>query len=76
VCVCVCLSVGLESVLWQNGLLDLDAVWDGELGQSRDKCIRWGGNRRRGIGSFGGEFGVSHCNQWGLCCIVVPKCVK
>jgi len=19
-------------------------------------------------GSFGGEFGASHCNQWGLCC--------
>jgi len=20
-----------------------------------------------GKGSFGGEFGASHCNQWGLC---------
>jgi len=20
-------------------------------------------------GSFEGEFGVSHCKQWGLCCI-------
>jgi len=26
-----------------------------------------GGDRRRGKGSFGGEFGASHCNQWGLC---------
>jgi len=27
-----------------------------------------GGDRRRGRGSlsFGGEFGASHCNQWGL----------
>jgi len=25
------------------------------------------GNRRRGRGSFGDEFGASHCNQWGLC---------
>jgi len=21
--------------------------------------------------SFGGEFGASHCNQWGLCYVVV-----
>ena len=26
-----------------------------------------GGNCRRGRGSFVGEFGASHCNQWGLC---------
>ena len=25
------------------------------------------GDRRRGIGSFGGEVGASHCNQRGLC---------
>jgi len=24
----------------------------------------------------GGEFGASHWNQWGLCCIVVRKCVN
>ena len=29
-----------------------------------------GGDRRRGKGSFGSEFGVFHCNQWGLCCVV------
>jgi len=23
----------------------------------------------------GGEFEASHCNQWGLCCVVVCKCV-
>ena len=32
-------------------------------------------DRRRGRGSFGGEFGASHCNQWDLCCLVVRKCV-
>jgi len=32
-----------------------------------------GSDRRRRRGSFGGEFGVSHCNQWGLCCIVVRE---
>jgi len=26
-----------------------------------------------GIGQFWGESGVSHCNQRGLCCIVVQK---
>jgi len=28
------LSVCLESVLWQNGWFDPDAVWDGEWGRS------------------------------------------
>jgi len=32
-----------------------------------------GDNRRRGRGSFEDEFGASHCNQWGLCCIVVQE---
>jgi len=30
-----------------------------------------GGDRRRGRGSFGNEFGAFHCNQWELCCVVV-----
>jgi len=34
-----------------------------------------GSDRRRVIGSFGGECGASHHNQWGLCCVVVRKCV-
>ena len=25
------------------------------------------GNRSTGRGTFGGEFGARHCNQWGLC---------
>jgi len=29
------------------------SVWDGEWGRSRDGCISWGGNRRRGRGSLG-----------------------
>jgi len=32
-----------------------------------------GGDRRRGRGSFGCKCGASHCNQWGLCCIVVRE---
>jgi len=38
--------------------------------------LDFGGDRRRGRGSLGGEFAASHCNQQGLCCIVVWKCVK
>jgi len=26
--------------------------------------LDFGGDRRRERGSFGGEFGTSHCNQW------------
>jgi len=29
-----------------------------------------------GNGLFWGEFGVYHCNQWGLGCVVVRKCVN
>jgi len=42
---CVCLHVCPESVLWQNGWLDPDAVWDGEWSRSRDARVskgRWG----------------------------------
>jgi len=37
----VCRSVCSESVLWQNGWLDLDAIWDDEWGRPRDGCIKW-----------------------------------
>ena len=37
--------------------------------------LDFGGDRRRGRGSLGGEFAVSHCNQWGHCCVVVWKCI-
>jgi len=33
VCLSVCQSV--QSVQWQNGRMDLDAIWGGECGQSR-----------------------------------------
>jgi len=52
-------SVSLESVLWQNGCMDPDAIWDGEWGWSRHGYIRWGGDRRSGRGRFGVEFGAS-----------------
>jgi len=39
-CRSVGVSVGPESIPCQNGRLDLDAVWSGEWGRSRDGCIR------------------------------------
>ena len=56
-CLSVWLPVGQESVLWQNGWLDPDAVWDGEWGESRDGCIRWGWWSTKGKGSFGVNLG-------------------
>jgi len=68
VCLYVCRSVCPQSVLWQNGGVDLDAVWDGEWGRSRmdvlDGVV---------IGAVWGEFGVSLCNQWGLCDAALPN---
>jgi len=31
------------------------------------------GYHRREKGSFRGDFGAFHCNQWGLCCLVVRE---
>jgi len=31
------------------------------------------GDRRRRRGSFENNCGASHCNQWGLCCVVVGE---
>ena len=69
----VCLLVCSESVLWQNGWVDLDVVWGGKWGRSRDWCIRLGLLSSKGKGSFGDEFGTSHCNKWGLLCIAVRE---
>jgi len=52
--------------------LDPDAVWDGELGRSRMHVLDGGGDRRREWAVWG-ELGASHCNQRGLCCIVVRE---
>jgi len=30
--------------------------------------------RRRAV--FGGEVGASHCNIWGICCVLVWKCMN
>jgi len=46
-------------------------------GVSRGMSVLDGGSdRRRESAVFGGEFGASHCNRWGPCCIVVRKCMN
>ena len=34
------------------------------------------GDRSTGGSSFGGEYGVPHCNQWGVCGVAVQKCMN
>jgi len=53
--------------------VDPDAVGDGEWGRLGMDVLDGGCDCHRGRGSFGGEFGVSHCNQWGLCDVAFPK---
>jgi len=40
-------SVCLVDELWKNGQLNLDAIWGGEWGRSRDGCIIDGVEIRR-----------------------------
>jgi len=76
VLVCLSVSVCLEGVLWHNSWLDLDAVWSGEWGRSKDGCIRWGWILSKGKEQFWGKCWESHCNQWRLCGIVIFCCER
>jgi len=42
----------------------------------RMRQVNGGGDRPMGRGNFGGGYGSSRCKQWGLCCIVVQKCMR
>jgi len=53
VCVSIWRSVCPERVLWQNGLLDPDAIWDGELSRRGMRLLDGGPCAPRGMGSFG-----------------------
>jgi len=64
--------------------LDLDVIWDGEWGQLRMGVLDRA-DIAQGKGQFWGEFGASHCNQWGCvfdvflkqkCIQVFDSCVK
>jgi len=64
VCLSVGRSVGPVGELRKNSQLDLDAVWGGEWGRSRDRCIRRGWRSSRMKGTFGCKCRACHCNQW------------
>ena len=49
----------------ENGGSDPDAVWHHRSDGSRDEACRFG-DRSTERGTFGGEFGSRHSNQWGL----------
>jgi len=62
-CWSVCLSIGLSAkYIVAKRLSGSGCRWDGEWGRTRDGCIRWGRLSSQGRGSFGVEFGASHCN--------------
>jgi len=42
----------------------------------RMRQVDRGCNRPTGRGNFVGGYGTPHCNQWGICGVVVWKCVK
>jgi len=52
--------------------MDPDAVSGGKWGRSRDGVLD-GAVIVEEEGTFECEFGMSHCNEWGLCCIVVRE---
>ena len=58
----------------KKGGSDLDAVWHiGRTGAGMRQVAGFG-DRSTGIGTFGGEFGARHCNQWGLYGVHVQQC--
>ena len=59
----VCLFVCLQSVLWQKGWLDPDAVWVvSGVGWGMGVLNGWWSSKGRG--SFGGEFGLPIVTNW------------
>ena len=62
----VCRSVCLSSALWKTA--DRIRMPFGILGRTGSgmRQVVGFGDRSTGRGTFGGEFGARHCNQWGL----------
>ena len=56
--------------------MDLDAICGSRSAGSKDEAIRQGGDHPTGKANFGGECGVSHCNQWGFCCVKLHEVIK
>ena len=74
VCRSVCLSVCLSVRKVYYGKMAKWMPFGVVRGVGRGTGVLDGsGDRQRERGSFGGEFGASHCNQRGLCDAALPK---
>ena len=59
-------SVGLSSALWKTAdRIRMPFGIIGRTGPGMRQVVRFG-DRSTGRGTFGGEFGARHCNQWRL----------
>ena len=67
----VALCVGLSSALWKTA--DRIRMQFGIIGPGMRQVVRFG-DRFTGRGTFEGEFGAHHCNQWGLYGVRVQQC--
>ena len=75
----VCLSVGLydfkvycgKTAEWIRMMFGTVSGVGRKMG-----VLDGGGDRQRRRGSFGSEFGASHCNQWRLCDAALPKLLR
>ena len=47
----------------------------GQAGPGMRQVVGFG-DRSTGRGTFGGEFGAHHCNQWGLYGVGVRQCLN
>ena len=66
--------IGLSSALWKNGgLIRMPFGIIGRMGPGMRQLVGFG-DRSTGRDTFGGEFGVRHCNQCGLYGIRVQQC--
>ena len=62
----ICRSVGLSSALWKTAdRIRMPFAIIGGTGLGMRQVVVFG-DRSTGRGTFGGEFGAHHCNQWGL----------
>ena len=67
-------SVGLSSALWKMAdRIRVPFGIVGRTGQGMRQMVGFG-DRSTGRGTFGGEFGARHCNEWGLNGVRVRQC--
>jgi len=73
VCVSVCLSVGrsVRKVYCGKTAEWIRVPFGVVSGVGRERGVLDGSGDLEGEGTVLGEFGASHCNQWGLCGVII-----